>query len=110
MPSYSSAIWISDPRCNRRGSEFEEGPAFVAERPAHLALSVFTGLNTCPRRTSRTGEAIRIDKRMIAARVALATNLRESHNYALALETIDACRSRTIGWELLLGATGFCCH
>ena len=78
---------------------------------AHLALSrVYRAQRLPLAERQELGEAIRIDKRMIAARVALAANLRESHNYTLALETIDAVpqpynRLRTVvverNWILL---------
>lgn len=58
---------------------------------AHLALArVYRAHGLLHIERQELAEAVRLDKRMIAARVALATNLRESRSYALALETIDA--------------------
>lgn len=70
---------------------------------AHLALArVYRARGLSRMERQELGEAIRFNKRLIAARVSLATNLRESNNAALALETIDAAPKPYNGLRLVI--------
>jgi len=58
---------------------------------AHLALSrVYAAQGLARSERQELEKAVQLDRRLVAARVSLAKNMRESHQLALALETIDA--------------------